>query len=92
MVIPPELTYKQSDSCQRRMYCKNFWFCSKIYPNDLQMRSNFRVAKVVSNLSLLKIESKLPEKKNGFFIPILLRFVKANMNYLGSIVNGQHLV
>lgn len=67
MAILPELTYRQSDFCQRRMYCKNFWFCSKIYPNGLQMRSNFRVAKVVSNLSLLKSESKLLEKKKKRF-------------------------
>lgn len=54
MAIPLKLTYRQSDVCQIRRYYKNFWFCSKNYPNDLQMRSNFGVAEVVSYWSLLK--------------------------------------
>lgn len=53
MAIPLKLTYRQSDVCQIRRYYKNFWFCSKNYPNDLQMRSNFGVAEVVSYWSLL---------------------------------------
>lgn len=51
MAVPLKLTYRQSDFCQIRRYCKNFWFCSKIYPNDLQMRSKFGIAKVNSEFA-----------------------------------------
>lgn len=91
MAVPLKLTYRQSDFCQIRRYCKNFWFCSKIYPNDLQMRSKFGIAKVNSEFAKdfrLNQSCFFFKKKTGL-LPIFLIFVNATMNYGGP--SSKHL-
>ena len=74
MAIPFKLTYRQDDLCQIRRYCKNFWLCSKIYPNDLQMRSNFGIAEVVSYQNTLKASDEIKVTWKRFCIPIYIYF------------------